>query len=159
MYCYCGSGNSFAACCQAIITGEKPAIHCEQLMRSRYSAYCIKQCDYLFNTYHVSKRGDNPKHLIQAFANSCHFLQLTIHASEQNDNDGIVSFTFRYIQDNFLFEVSEISRFIKAEQWYYRDGKVTEHPVQKLSRNDLCPCKSGKKVKRCIDHLPSGQPA
>ena len=158
MFCYCGSGKSFEACCQLIIAGETPATHCEQLMRSRYSAYCIKRSEYLYDTYHSSKREENSKQDIKAFADSCHFLQLVIHSSEQNANDGTVSFTFRYIQDNTLYEVSEVSRFLKTEQWHYLDGNIPEHPKRKIGRNDVCPCQSGKKFKQCSVHLASGQP-
>lgn len=157
MFCYCGSDKSFDTCCRLIIEGKTPASHCEQLMRSRYSAYCIKDSEYLFRTYHLSKREENPIQDIKAFADSCHFLQLIMHSSEQSGNEGTVSFTFRYIQDNTLYEVSEVSRFLKTEQWFYLDGKVIEHPKRKLGRNDLCPCLSGKKFKQCIVHLTSGQ--
>ena len=157
MLCYCGAAIPFSSCCQAFILGIAKAETCEQLMRSRYSAYCLGKVDYIFNTYHPSKRNENSIELIQQFAQSCHFVSLTVLDSGQSSTEGFVRFTVSYLQGNLLHQFSEHSRFINEQGWLYLDGQLTEVDPKKIGRNDLCPCGSGKKFKHCTEHRQSGQ--
>lgn len=125
-------------------------------MRSRYSAYCLRDIDYIYQTYHPSCRVDNPKPALAAFAQSSHFIALKILSSEQSSLQGYVSFNVRYMQDNVLYEFSERSRFVLEDAWYYVDGVLTDKAPVKIQRNALCPCNSGKKFKHCILHRLSG---
>jgi SEC-C motif-containing protein len=50
--CPCGSGRSYAECCEPYITGKEKAPTAEALMRSRYSAYVEHEIDYIINTCH-----------------------------------------------------------------------------------------------------------
>ncbi len=156
MRCYCCSGKNYSECCQPFLSGAAKVPGCEQLMRSRYSAYCTKNTDYIYQTYHPDKRTDNPVEHIAAFALNSHFIALEITSAQQNSTEGYVNFTVCYIQAGTLQQFSEISRFVFTDQWYYLDGKLTETAPQKIGRNDLCPCNSGKKFKQCSVHQQSG---
>ena len=125
-------------------------------MRSRYSAYCLRDVDYIYRTYHSSVRADNPKPALAAFAGNSHFIALKVLSSEQSSQQGYVSFNVRYIQQNMLYEFTERSRFVFEDAWYYVDGVMTEITPAKILRNALCPCNSGRKFKKCNPHRLSG---
>ncbi len=156
MRCYCGSEKEFSVCCQPYLSGNLLARNCEQLMRSRYSAYCHKDINYVYQTYHSSVLPNNTIQEIEAFANSVHFVRLDVISTEQSVHEGYVTFELIYIQDNFLCGFMERSRFVFDKGWYYVDGVLKDSTPNKISRNDLCPCNSGKKFKQCIIHVPSG---
>ena len=65
--CPCGSGRTFAACCHAIIAGQRPAATAEELMRSRFTAHVVRDFPYLHRTYLPTARlpyvaePDSPK--------------------------------------------------------------------------------------------------
>ena len=62
--CYCGSQKFYEDCCFPFISGDlKPEIP-EQLMRARYSAFCIKDIEYLISTHHPSKRQANEREVL-----------------------------------------------------------------------------------------------
>lgn len=132
-----------------------------QLMRSRYSAYCCKHIDYIFQTYHPDQQRNNTKAQIAEFANAAHFVGLTIANNEKGErisvsDTGSVSFIAHYINGNKLEALAETSRFVFGERWYYYDGDITATTATDIGRNDRCPCGSGKKFKQCIIHLNSG---
>lgn len=180
MLCYCQSGRKFNECCASFIQGERLPGSAEQLMRSRFSAYCqgsAQAMQYLAESYHPITQPDNPVSEIAAFAKAAHFIRLdVIHASEdsalpeqlrqigvgsaagQQELYATVHFKVQFILHDKLHLLEEISRFIRiSHQWFYLDGTLTEHPPHKLSRNDSCPCRSGKKYKHCSPHTPAGQ--
>ena len=156
MLCYCGSAKLFNLCCQPFLTGLASVDGCEILMRSRYSAYCVRDIGYIYHTYHPSCRADNPKPALAAFANSSHFIGLKVLSYEQSTQQGYVSFNVRYMQQNALYEFTERSRFVLEDAWYYVEGVMTDTAPVKILRNELCPCNSGKKFKQCNPHRLSG---
>ena len=54
--CYCGSETAFEICCGPCIEGARPAQTAEQLMRSRYSAFVLRDDSYLLSTWHPQSR-------------------------------------------------------------------------------------------------------
>lgn len=156
MLCYCGSAKEFSLCCLPLISEQTTAEHCEQLMRSRYSAYCHHHINYVHQTYHPSKQAENSLVSLTTFANNSHFIQLTVLSAEQTANEGYVSFNVRYIQQNTLYEFNELSRFLYEKTWYYIDGTLNDQVPVKIGRNELCPCGSAKKFKHCVAHRVSG---
>lgn len=150
MKCHCCSGKAFKDCCQPVIK-DCNAAHPEQLMRSRFSAYVIRNYEYVLGTYSPQQR----KHLsLQDLSDSAvgtKWCSLEIITSSMNGNDGSVEFIATYAIDAEFFSMHEISSFEKqGSNWYYttgvagtRSGKLTP------SRNDKCPCGSGKKFKKC----------
>ena len=156
MLCYCGSAKSFTLCCWPLLSGQTTAQTCEQLMRSRYSAYCHNEINYIHQTYHVSTRADNAVTALSQFAKSCHFVSLNVNSVEEHADEGYVHFCVSYIQHNLLCQFSERSRFVYQNGWYYIDGVLQDASPVKIGRNDLCPCGSNKKFKLCTEHKLSG---
>jgi SEC-C motif-containing protein len=184
--CYCGSAQDFTSCCQPLLLGKKHASTPEQLMRSRFSAYCTHAISYIAQTYHVSQRSAAATAEITDFAQAAYFLDLQVHsasaitvlhkaASQQMqlkpvggavippelvqdlplDTTAVatVHFSARFILQDKLQQLTELSRFVyDTEGWFYLDGRLSPKPAQKISRNDTCPCGSGKKYKVCQHH-------
>lgn len=180
MKCFCQSGQNFSDCCQPFIQGQKLPVTAEQLMRSRFSAYCDGSdmaMQYVANSYHPLSQADNQVGEITAFAKAAHFIALQVidvsdelalpeslqqQHSEFTAGDalsyGTVHFKVQFIMQDKLHLLEEKSRFIRTDQqWSYLDGTLFNHPPQKLSRNDSCPCQSGKKYKNCRPHHIAGQ--
>ena len=50
--CPCSSGARYSACCAPYHRGTREAPDAEALMRSRYSAFALREVDYLWRTLH-----------------------------------------------------------------------------------------------------------
>ncbi|WP_436286412.1 YchJ family metal-binding protein [Rheinheimera soli] len=131
----------------------------EQLMRSRYSAYCHHakdpQCySYIVQTYHSTARSLHNEADIADFANAVHFIGLKILSDppqpEQTLTSNQVHFIASYLAGDKLELLDEVSDFeLEQGRWVYCSGVLTEHPSVRVSRNDPCPCGSGLKFKKC----------
>jgi len=145
--CPCGSALEYSLCCQRYLSGEQVAPDPSHLMRSRYTAFVIKNADYLIKTWHPSCDAADFRQEIEAgFANTV-WLGLTVFdaAPGRDANEGYVSFVARFSEQNKPGAIIERSRFLKdSVQWYYIDGTRPQ-----FGRNDPCPCRSGKKFKKC----------
>ena len=180
MLCYCQSGQQFSECCVSFIQGQRLPASAEQLMRSRFSAYCqgsVQAMQYVAQSYHPITQPNNPVSEIADFAKAAHFIRLeVIRASDEiavpeqlrqvsgenafglPERYATVHFKVQFIMHDQLHLLEELSRFIRiGQQWFYLDGDLTDHPPKKLNRNDSCPCRSGKKYKHCSPHTPAGQ--
>ncbi|WP_233280374.1 YchJ family protein [Rheinheimera mangrovi] len=152
--CYCGSGKSFAACCEPLICGQAFAQNPQQLMRSRYSAYCHHdknpQCyHYILQTYHSKARAEHHLADIADFAKAVRFIGLKIIDDAKLTADQ-VHFVASYLVGDKLEVLDEVSDFqLEQGHWMYCSGVLTEHAATRLSRNDACPCGSGLKFKKC----------
>ncbi len=153
----------FSVCCKPFIQGDTKPDYCEQLMRSRYSAYTLGDADYLIQTWHPSKQALlNRNDLLQS-AKETEWLSLDVVKNDQEGSFGTVEFNAFYRQrrsdnnaghtnDKSISCMHEVSRFEKiADQWYYFDGELDANNQIKVGRNDPCPCGSGKKYKKCCD--------
>ena len=149
--CPCGSKKSLNQCCGVYLQGRYPAPTAEKLMRSRYSAYHLKNIDYLFNTEHPNFRKPNSRKLITATANNLKGLGLTILATEggqPKDDRGIVEFFAVYQEGKTVAQLHERSNFIKEKgKWFYTNGEML--PPFQPKKNEPCWCGSGKKFKQC----------
>ena len=118
--CYCGRSASFENCCEPIIRGVEYAISAEQLMRSRYSAYCTQAADYLVETTHKSTRKFHKKSDILDWAKSNKWLKLEIVESSENT----VEFQAFYIDNHLKAQCHhEKSTFVfENGRWFYVDG-------------------------------------
>ena len=149
-HCACGSQEIASVCCQPLIEGIRLAETPEQLMRSRYTAFCLKNALYLVDTHHPSTcPKDLASSLLSTFDDT-RWCSLRVLSSKVGGQKGAVEFAAFY-QASGVEEprqLRELSHFIKEEgRWYYLDG---EHlPPIKLGRNDTCWCGSGKKLKKC----------
>ncbi len=123
------------------------AINAEQLMRSRYSAFCVGDINYLLTTLHPSYRQDNDEAALQSTIQQTNWLGLTVIQHKPGIDIATVEFIAFYKSQPFE-QLHELSRFKKeAGQWLYTDGDMLS-PV-KLHRNDICFCNSAKKFKKC----------
>ena len=126
--CPCGSGIAFAQCCSGIITGQRTAETAEQLMRSRYTAYVVKNVDYLVHTTHPSVRSHELEASIRTWMRQVEWLKLHVVATEQgtaDDEDGRVEFIAEYLTSTAPGRHHECSVFKKvADDWYYLGEEV-----------------------------------
>ncbi|QBQ56017.1 YchJ family protein [Nitrosococcus wardiae] len=157
--CICDSGMAYEECCGLYLSGEKYTPTAEALMRSRFTAFAIKDEAYILETWDPAKRPpkvDFPKTPIE-----WNRLEIVEKKKGGNkDTKGIVEFKAYYLLDNEEYVVNEISRFRKEQgRWYYLDGAVKS--IAKVGqqtntgKNAPCPCGSGKKYKRCCGKAKS----
>jgi SEC-C motif-containing protein len=123
--CPCGSGKTYAQCCEPLHAGTAAAT-AEALMRSRYSAYVAELKPYLLSTWHPSTR---PAALGPDEGERIKWLGLTVkrHAAKSEDS-ATVEFVARYrIGGNSAMRLHEIGRFLReANRWYYVDGEFPD---------------------------------
>jgi SEC-C motif-containing protein len=119
-------------------------------MRSRYSAFALGNSAYLLRTWHPST---SPNELnLETSAAWCSLEVLAIEGGKEHDDKGIVEFKAQYINQGKVGTMHEVSRFVKQEgRWFYVDGDLrdTSGELQKVGRNEPCPCGSGRKFKKC----------
>ncbi len=143
--CYCKSGLEFAECCEPILKVLDVTPTALALMRSRYSAYCLGDVNYLKATTHDHSWSDEELKFIQDWADNSTWQHLEI----VSHNKDTVEFKAYYIFDGVQHLHHEKSAFLKVnDMWKYVDGNIYEDKVNFL-RNEHCICGSGKKYKRC----------
>ncbi|CAM4152277.1 YchJ family protein [Pseudoalteromonas byunsanensis] len=148
--CYCSNEAPFQQCCEPFISGAESPKTAEQLMRSRYSAYVVKNAQYIRETYAKEEQKHHSVEDILAFASAVDFISLEILSASDAADGSIVEFQATYITENKVCVLHERSNFIlEAGLWKYLDGHIYPTPEIKLGRNDECPCGSGKKFKKC----------
>lgn len=117
--CFCGTTQQYAACCGLFITGQQHAPNARKLMRSRYSAYVVKNTDYLLSTWHPSTRPSQ----LDLSEDITQWQSLSIircEAGEMHDTQGKVVFTARYKINGKAFKYTEHSLFRQEDgQWFY----------------------------------------
>ena len=129
----------YEACCAPFHKGRAPA-NCEQLMRSRFSAYVLGLTAYLSQTWHSATR---PESLQEGPDNQ--WLKLDIVSSTAST----VHFKAYFQDADELGYLEETSRFENEDgRLVYVDGSTQMKPYQP-KRNDPCWCGSAKKYKKC----------
>jgi SEC-C motif-containing protein len=152
--CHCNSDKPYAECCEPLLSGDRIACTAEALMRSRYSAYVVRDIVYLFKSWHPSTR---PNKIDPATILEWHSLQIVrTEKGMETDSEGVVEFKATSISPKKTYRLHEVSHFVKEDgQWFYVNGDIknnsllTEKRVEKIGRNDPCHCGSGKKSKKC----------
>lgn len=124
--CPCGSGLSFADCCESIISGRKDAITAQQLMRSRYTAFTKANVDYLMCSHSAKTRPIKERKSIEKWAKSVVWMGLTIldtQDGEANDEIGYVEFKALYLENGKPQQIHEKSLFRRENgKWVYVSG-------------------------------------
>ncbi len=151
--CLCGSILPYQQCCQPYHEGEKIPATAEQLMRSRFTAYAMRNIAYLQATWESSHRPEK----IDFSKETVQWQRLEIVSVKKGglkDEKGIVEFKAFYTLDGQEAVMNEISRFKKiAQRWFYLDGLVKSigqvNQTNNQGKNAPCSCGSGKKFKRC----------
>ncbi|WP_269620833.1 YchJ family protein [Zhongshania sp. BJYM1] len=150
-HCYCGNAKPFTECCYQYISGNTAAPTAETLMRSRFSAFCIKDPDYLLETLHKDPRAkESRKALLRSFGNT-QWRSLKIIRSHQGaggQRRGAVEFAAFFVEGEKGGQLHERSRFeFEDGRWFYTDGDIL--PPITVPRNEPCWCGSGRKLKKC----------
>lgn len=153
MDCYCCSGVSFEKCCEPIIKKRASAESAEALMRSRFTAYCLGDYQYIFDTYATSQRSGLS---VEALAKSAEDTRwFALKARPVSGTNNYVEFSAFYIENKKTGVLHETSQFVfENDEWRYSTGTIhSDTGMIKLGRNDACPCGNTKKYKQCCMRL------
>ena len=121
--CPCGSGQPYGPCCGRCHAGE-PAADAEALMRSRYSAFVLKDVAYLLASWHPKTRPEQLS-LDDAPGQRTQWLGLDVKRHRVTGADTAeVEFVARYrIGGGSAVRMAEHSRFERIDgRWYYLDA-------------------------------------
>lgn len=154
--CPCGSGTTYSECCEQIISGRRPAITAEQLMRARYSAYYFAHMDFIYESTHPDHRQGYDHDGTKEWAETAEWQGLEIVGTNKGgagDSTGEVEFIARFTEKGTLRTHHEAGQFKRKDDlWYFTEGRMVRPKpltVSKVGRNDPCTCGSGFKYKKC----------
>lgn len=123
-------------------------------MRSRYSAFCTGNIEYLIETLHPAARIADDRAALNKTIAGTHWRGLKVIYSNNNKAQGQVEFCAFYSDKQAqhpeapIAQLHELSEFeLIDNRWRYSHGKHLE-PI-KMARNDTCFCGSGLKYKKC----------
>ena len=148
--CPCGSRKNIQYCCGKYLSGKEIPATAEQLMKSRYTAFCLQNIDYLLDTLHPDRRQHSDLQELTKTVRNTSWLGLTIIDTERGkktDRIGYVEFmaVFRVTKPQ---QLHERSLFQKIDcKWFYVDGDIL--PDLQLKANNKCWCGSQKKYQKC----------
>ena len=124
--CPCGSGFSYTACCEPIISGKKDAATAQELMRSRYTAFTQANVNYLMRSHSIKTRLVKERKSIEKWAKSVVWMGLTIintQAGEATNEIGYVEFKALYLENGKPEQIHEKSLFQRENgKWVYVSG-------------------------------------
>ena len=121
--CPCGSGAALHACCGPYLSGVVIAPTPEALMRSRYTAYALRNEAYLRASWHASTRPE-PGTIDLSAATKWVGLEVKRHQSTGPDS-AVVEFVARYKLGGRAHRLHEASRFVRKDgRWFYLDAEA-----------------------------------
>lgn len=139
--CPCG-GRTFAACCAPFLSGAQLPPTAEALMRSRYTAYTLRDEAYLRATWHPDTRPveglfDEDEGLTWLGLEVKSDLRLRkrkeMHKEAHKETEASdastdsVEFVARYKIGGRAHRLHEVSRFVREQGcWFYVDGSFPE---------------------------------
>jgi SEC-C motif-containing protein len=140
--CPCG-GGLFASCCNPYLAGDAVPPSAEQLMRSRYSAFALRNEAYLRATWHASTLPAgaivDPDEKLQWLGlevkSALRLRQRKANLPEQQDTDSTadtVEFVARFKVGGRAHRLHEVSNFVREPdsagvlRWFYVDGSFPE---------------------------------
>ena len=144
--CPCQSNKSYEDCCGRFHTHAQFPETAEQLMRSRYTAYVLKNVPYIVDTTVPSQQALLNVQAIQAWAENTQWLGLQILKTETLSKfQSAVEFHAVFQGEEGEQTHHERSIFVKIDgRWYFVDPTV---PLPTMKQP--CVCGSGKKFKHC----------
>ncbi|AGH44923.1 YchJ family protein [Paraglaciecola psychrophila] len=150
-HCTCGNELTYEVCCKPIIDGKVAAKDAETLMRSRFSAYSLKNYRYILQTYILAQRSKLTISELADSSEDTQWLSLQVIAHYSQVNMAQVEFKAFYQIHNSYYVMHEISDFVfEAGKWLYADGVIKKDSGElSQERNSQCLCGSGKKYKKC----------
>lgn len=129
--CFCDSQKIYKSCCYPFLYEQALPSHAVDLMRSRYTAYCLASQNpsdnlrfitYLLKT-HVLDQGEalQESQDIQEFAKTTTFLKLEILDSKEKESNATVTFKISLQREGYPKEYVEKSTFSKTQEgkWIY----------------------------------------
>jgi len=160
--CPCGTGKTFAQCCEPILARLQPAGSAEQLMRSRFTAHVVRDFEHLHRTCLETSREP---YVPDPDAGGTDWTRLVIHAHEpgRKPDTAFVDFTAYFRENDTEQAHHEKAEFQRIDgTWFYtRAVRQGPAPIRstdaRVGRNDPCPCGSGRKYKQCC--LKKAQPS
>ncbi len=119
--CFCDTGLIFKNCCGKFIIEEKIPETAVALMRSRYTAYCLKEINYIIETTHPNYRKNYSEKSIRSWAEKCQFKSLKILSFTEKT----VHFEAIYSDEKGKTHIhKEFSYFEKIEdKWFFTIGE------------------------------------
>jgi len=162
--CPCGLPSPYTDCCARFVRSTAFPETAEELMRSRYSAYVMKNKEYLLKTLCAE---DRKKEALKNINLNIHWTGLEIVETSKggrDDTTGEVTFIASFLDDDRKRTHYERSRFQRENgRWVYNESlsqvslpETADAPAKpfvrdqpKVGRNDPCSCGSGKKYKKC----------
>ena len=116
MTCPCGSALPYDACCGALHAGGA-APTAEALMRSRYTAFALRDPAYLLRSWHSTTR---PRALVLDPDQEWTGLTVLSAAGGLLDAEGTVAFRARWRHGGETGVLAETSRFVREDgRWVY----------------------------------------
>jgi len=125
--CPCGSNLKYKKCCQSFHKGKLPSTALE-LMKSRYSAYVLKDVKYIINTTDVNNpdfTNDTTSWAkdIEEFCVNSDFKGLGILEFIPGDEISYVKFNVNLYIQNQDQSFTEKSKFVKVNnKWLYQSA-------------------------------------
>ena len=124
--CPCGSNLPYLECCELVISSKREAATCEELMRSRYTAFTMANGDYLMGCHHSDTRQVKEAVHIKKWAGSVQWMGLVILNSQNGDvmdETGYVEFRALFMEEGEMQQIHEKSLFKRENgKWVYVSG-------------------------------------
>ncbi|RRD06290.1 hypothetical protein EII34_04000 [Arachnia propionica] len=118
--CHCDTGRPFDRCCGPILDGSRPAATALALMRSRYTAYVLRDEAYLLASWYPETR---PERIDFGGARWTGLVVKDRTDGRAWDRAGSVGLVAHYEEDGEARVLQEVSYFIQEDQrWYYLEG-------------------------------------
>ncbi len=125
-------------------------------MRSRFSAFCVGNGEYLVNTHHPETLGGLTAEKLSNASDEWRWTRLDVlYHNVTGATQSEVAFNAWYLEKEQLMCHSEVSTFVLLDnEWKYQKGNFENRAAKdvKYGRNDPCPCGQGKKYKKCHGH-------
>jgi SEC-C motif-containing protein len=140
-----------------VLNGTTPAATAEALMRARYTAYVETDIDFLVRTMAPEVRPDLDPIEARQIATDAQWQGLeilSVSAGGCDDSEGEVEYISKFRLNGQQRIHHERARFRRQDgAWLVCGGEVSPKApplhVEKIGRNDPCPCGSGAKYKKC----------
>jgi SEC-C motif-containing protein len=151
--CPCKSGQEFDACCGALLKGTLASTP-EALMRARFTAFVTGDIDFLERTMAGAALEDYDRHAVEKAMAGVEGQGVEVRAASSDGDEASVEYIARFKSNGKPIAHHERASFQRRDGvWLYVDGEVNPkgppRQVDKVGRNDPCPCGSGKKYKKC----------
>lgn len=127
MLCPCCSNQAYKQCCEPFHRQLAVPKTAEQLMRSRYAAYVLKNIDYIVETTVPAQQPKLDREAIQRWGEQAQWLGLQVlkHKPITGVPQAKVEFEAHYQENGERKTHHEISTFLKIQgRWYFKDPTV-----------------------------------